>query len=703
MHFKIKKRLLIILLTLIYISPFCAQEVDKISKKEAKAILETAEQQYEEMKYLDALQNFTKLYNAYPTDVYYKFMMGICLTFDPNQKQKTIEIFEEIKIINPDYNLLNFYLGKAYAINYKFDEALTYFKKYNENANNTKEYVLLTNKMISNVENAKKILSDTIKENFVENIGVPINTNYSEYVPVISTDESIMIFTYRGIKSKSKEKALLSSSAESYNEDVFISYKIDNVWTEPISIGDNINTNGHDAAIGLSADGQTLFIYKSENNNQGDIYESHLEGDNWSKPTPIIGEVNKNNSWEGSASLSSNGKILYFSSDRKGGIGGRDLYRASLKKDGSWGNIVNLGSEINTIYNEDAPFIHPDEKTLFFSSQGHSSIGGYDVFSTTIKDSLKFSSPINLGFPINTIYDNRYFVLAADGKTGYYSGGGEESYGGQDIFKIGWKIIKNPILALIKGNVYLNDTPIGSTISLYDKKSGALEGEFKSNKESGKYIMTISPGVYEIEVKLATGNVLKDSIRLDITEYVEVNKEFRFYSDSNLTVENNKTLQETLNIALNKSTNDDDIDTLFSNNANILKDMKELKKKKPFILHNILYDFDKATLRPESQVELDRLVVILNENLLTKIEISSHTDSRGSDSYNLKLSQKRANSVVNYLISKGIPKARLVPVGKGETNPLEDCSKYNECGITRYDECPCHQANRRTEFKVLSN
>jgi len=611
---KTSLRLLTILLLLISFIDANAQDEEKLTKKEAKTILDKAEQDFDAKNYIDALDEFTQLHHYKPSDLYYKLMYGICLTYDPNQKQKAIEVIEQVKITNPDYNLVNFYLGKAYAVNYQFDEAVNLFNMFLARATSEDaEQKSLALQMIQNCKNAKEILADTISQNIVENIGFPINSQYSEYVPVISADESVMIFTYRGIKSKGAEEVPKSMSSEAYNEDVFISYKKNGEWSEPVSIGDNINTKNHDAAIALSVDGQTLFIYKSENNNLGDIYTSKLNGNTWSKPIPLKGDVNKKDSWEGSCSLSANGKVLYFSSDRAGGLGGRDIYKAELQKDGSWGNVQNLGPNINTIYNDDAPFIHPDNKTLYFSSEGHSSIGGYDIFSSKMDNDGNFGEPKNLGYPINTIDDNRYFVLAANGKTGYYSGGGEKSIGEQDIFKITTGKLEKPVLALLLGKVYYNDVPVGSSMNLYKQVEGELEGTFKSNSETGKYVMALTLGTYEIEVELESGEIVKDSIRLDsIKEYVVLHKDFRIYSDSNLIAQNNKSLQQVLNEELKKEGKT--VDTLFSANVDEKINLKPLDAGRNFVLHNIEYDFDKSTLRPASKIELDRLVVILNEN-----------------------------------------------------------------------------------------
>jgi len=699
-----------------------AQEEAKLTKKEANELLGKAEENFENKNYLDALNEFTQLHEFKPSDLYYKLMMGICLTFDPAQKEKAIEVIEEVKLINPEYNILNFYLGKAYAVNYNFDKAIGLFNMFLANVSGEDmELKGIAEQMIRNCSSAKDILADTIKENVVENIKFPINSQYSEYVPVISADESVMIYTYRGIKSKGAEEVDQSMGSEAYTEDVFVSYKKDGQWTTPESIGDNINTKNHDAAIALSVDGQTLFIYKSEDNNMGDIYVSQLSGGNWSKPSKLKGDINSNKSWEGSASLSANGKVLYFASDREGGLGGRDIYKADLQPDGSWSNVQSLGANINTIYNDDAPFIHPDNKTLYFSSQGHSSIGGYDIFSSVMNEYGGFGEPINMGYPINTVDDNRYFVMAASGKTGYYSGGGEKSIGEQDIFKIITGKIEKPVLALLLGKVYFNDVPVGSYMNLYNKNDGEIEGSFKSNSETGKYVMALTPGVYEIEVELESGEVVSDSVKLDhIKEYIVLHKDFRIYSDSSMIKTPTVSLQSVLEAELNK---DKSIDTLFADTLivdvslnNVDKNIKKMDVGRKITLENIMYDFAKSSLRPESSVELDRLVAVLKEQKEIKIEISSHTDAsrnveaakrmfkaKGltytkeahdakSKAYNQRLSQRRAQSVVNYLVRKGISKNRLIAKGYGEENP-----------IATNDTEEGRQLNRRTEFKVLDN
>jgi outer membrane protein OmpA-like peptidoglycan-associated protein len=677
----------ILLLLIISINSF-AQDGEKLSRNEVNELAEKADLSFEEKNYIDALDEFTQLYNDEPSDIYYKLMMGICLTYDPVQKQKAIEIIEQVKITNPEYNLCNFYLAKAYAVNYEFDKAVNLFNMFLARAEKGDiSQINLAKQMVRNCQSAKEVLADTITQNVVENIQFPINSQYSEYVPVISADESVMIYTYRGIKAKGADKIEVSMGSEAYSEDVFISYKENGDWTEPVSIGDNINSENHDAAIALSVDGQTLFVYKTDGG--GDIYVSRLVGKDWLVPEKLKGDVNKEESWEGSCSLSANGKILYFASDREGGLGGRDIYSSEIQKDGSWGLAKNLGETVNTTYNDDAPFIHSANKTLYFSSQGHTSIGGYDIFSVVTDGNGAFRNVENLGCPINTIDDNRFFVLAADGKTGYYSGAGVNSIGEQDIFKISAGKIEKPVLALILGEVYLNDELTGSTMYLYRQDNGDLEGSFVSNMKTGKYVMALTPGSYEIEVELESGETVLDSIILDsLTDYIVINKDFRIYNDSSIITQNDPALQDLLAAQLAKDNKT--IDTLFLDNIDRVIDPKQMEVGNTFVLENILYDLDKSILRAESKIVLDRLAVVLNENKSIKLNIESHTDAQGSEEYNLILSERRVQAVVKYLVSKEINKERLMSEGVGEIKPIAD--NNTEAG---------RQENRRAEFKIL--
>jgi len=282
-------------------------------------------------------------------------------------------------------------------------------------------------------------------------------------------------------------------------------------------------------------DGQKLFVYKQDTKDHGDIYMSTLTGDSWSKPEKLKGDVNTTE-WEGSATLTGDGKTLYFSSSREGGFGGRDIYSATLQADQSWGEVKNLGPVINTRFDDDAPFIHPDRKTMYFSSKGHNSMGDYDIFYTYLTDE-GWDEPENIGYPINTIDGDRYYVLSADAKTGYYSTSGRSENGTHDIYTVSpGHFGKRPILALIVGVTQADGQPVEADITVTNDRTGELEGKYKSNGTSGKYILALTPGnKYKIAIEVEGYETRIDYIDVESLEtYVEVEHDFNLYSKKNI-------------------------------------------------------------------------------------------------------------------------------------------------------------------------
>jgi len=527
----IKKYFHLVLLMFLTTSSLVAQ--NKLSTKEEKDLLKKAESYYydEELQNIPkALEYFQELAKNKPEDPYYRLMEGICYTHFRNKKELALSKLLEVKQKNPSFNEVNFYLARAYAVNKEFDKAIETYEVYMSSVEVAEEQKAKARQNIIYCQNAKRFTSDSLVVDIV-NIGAPINTEHSEYVPVITSDETVLIFTYRGNKSKGglMDKSGKPDPRGEYYEDIMVSYKVGNSWLEPESIGDNINTNGHDASIALSVDGQQLFIYKSNKTDNGDIYLSKLEGDNWSKPEKLKGDVNTT-AWEGSASLSSDGKKLYFSSSREGGFGGRDLYSADLNPDGSWGNVKNLGPVINTKHDDDAPFIHPDRRTMYYSSKGHNSMGGYDIFYTYLNND-GWDEPANIGYPVNTIDDDRYYVLSADAKTGYYSTAGRSENGTHDIYTVSpGHFGKRPILALVVGVVNADGKPADADITVTNDKTGELEGKFKSNSSSGKYMLALTPGnKYKIAIEVEGYDTKIDYIDVQSLEtYVQVEHDFNF-------------------------------------------------------------------------------------------------------------------------------------------------------------------------------
>lgn len=504
-----------------------AQSIDELNE-DAEYYLETKD-------YHRAYEVYDRLERKDPKNAYYKYQKGICSFHLPDKKQEAIYLFEKAYEMEPKETSILMYLGKAYHMNYKFDEAISYFKKYietNPDASHKDE----AEKLIQHSEYGKKVVQ-TMLEADIRNMGPPLNSTAEEYVPILSADESILIFTYRGEKSTGglmDEKFKPNPDHGTYYEDIFYSRKnADGTWGDPQPIT-QLNTKEHDAAIALSPDGQTLFTYKGGEKDSGDIYSSTLTGDVWSKPERLKGDINTNH-WEGSCSITSDGKHLYFASEKPGGLGGRDIYIAEKKEDGSWGNVQNLGPSINTPYNDDTPFIHADGVTLFFSSEGHNSIGDYDIFYTIKKDNT-WIDPINMGYPLNTTDDDRFYVITAKGDRGYFSSNriNNGGNGTSDLFTVTPGILgEKPVLAMVLGNIYGNGQPISAQIEIIKKSTGEKIGPFTSNAKTGKYLVALTPGEnYTFHVR--PKDYPEQTEDLDIaklSKFVEIRKDFRFTKD----------------------------------------------------------------------------------------------------------------------------------------------------------------------------
>lgn len=497
--------------------------------------------------------------------------------------------------------------------------------------------------------------NDTIKVNdtlkvVITNPGKEINSEFPDYAPVVSADGELLIFTSRRPVTD-KEKENKKESKENIYSSTYSQTK--KKWSKAVILGESVNEPGrHNSAIAISNDGQKMLLYRDDIYGNGDIWESSLHGKKWNDPEKLPEPVNSTYH-EASASYSPDGKTIYFVSDRQGGHGGLDIWMCTKDEKGNWGKAKNLGTMINTSSDEEGVFMHPDGKTIYFSSKGHKSTGGYDIFKSVYENG-KWTNPVNLGSYINTTEDDVYYVLTADGKTAYYSSTKTGGFGKNDIYIINYIRTEKetgPALTLLKGTITdeITGDSLESTIVIKDLEKNEEVTTIYSNSETGKYLVSLPSGKnYGISVN-STG--------------------YLFHS-------------ENVNIPL-----------LTAGYQEIIKDvqLKKIEVGKKITLNNIFYDFDKATLRSESISELDRLVLLMTDNPTIKIELSSHTDNVGSDEYNMTLSQARAQSVVDYLISKGISKDRLVAKGYGESVPL-----------ATNDTDEGRQQNRRTEFKILS-
>lgn len=657
---------------------------DKEGLKEAKNNIKEGDKLYEQgaVFFKEAIPYYEKANAFNPENALLNYKLGECYLYSVDKskaKKHLLKAFELQPNINP---LLNFYLGRAYHLENEFDRAIDFYTKYKATIQDMWEREDVDLK-IQQCQNGKKIVTKPIRV-FIDNLGSNVNTKANEYGAVISADESVIIYTSRREGSTGGK---IDPVLNEQFEDLYISTKNDDgSWAPAQNMGDNVNTNDHDAVSGISADGQRIILYRGSSG-MGDLFECVLEGSEWSKPRDFGKNINTKNYQEPSACYSPDGNILYFVSERPGGIGGHDIYLSRLDDKGKWGEAENLGPTINTKYKEDGIYMHPDGKTLYFGSEGHTSMGGMDIFKSVYDAQTKtWSTPVNIGYPVNTADEDAFFVISASGRHGYYmSTAQEDNKGLRDLYMITFLgpekqmvlnnednllasaaapvkdvviapevEVKEAQLTLLKGVIsdYLSKELLEAQIEIVDNQANEVIATFTSNSKTGKYLVSLPAGKnYGIAVK-------KDG--------------YLFHSE-NFDIPNTAAFQEV----------EKDVE------------LKKLSVGSKIVLRNIFFDLDKATLRPESTNELNRLIKLMNDVPTLKIELGGHTDSRGSDSYNMKLSEQRAAAVVDYLTKAGISADRLKSAGYGETQLVNDCGNGVKCSDEQ------HQENRRTEFKVL--
>lgn len=701
--------------------------------------------------YSKALDFYLKANDFNPDNAELNYKIGVCYLYS-SFKQKSLQHLEKARKLNPQVNeKLDYYLGWSNHLRMEWNRAIEFYESYKKAIEGSEEAKTSdVDRKIQECRNGIELMKDTVRLSKlpdslryrIVNLGSEVNSQYVDNHPVISADEAILIFTSRrdntmggGISDDGK-----------YFEDVYSSRNEGGKWTEAKNVGDPINThNRNDATCGISVDGQKLYIYRDDlYDGTGNIYECKLEGHSWAEPKRLPKEINTRYH-ESSASLAPDGKTLYFCSRNtlgNKGIGKHDIFKVTqIVLDGKtmWSEPENLGDVINTEHGESTVFIHPDGRTLYFSSEGHNSMGGYDLFKSVYNDSSKtWSKPVNLGYPVNSPDDDLDFVVSASGKHAYYATIRPDGYGEKDIYRITLPADTTVYLTLVKGNVTdESDNPVGSKIEILDAKTGKVISTQESNSATGKFLVSLPSGKnYKMKVTSDGYHPHEETFNIPRGEKykeLEVNiklkrKEQIVDVEGSVLDEKGKPIKAKVEIVNNATgeviarTTADQLGRYLSKlkggknygmtvsadgylfqsinldippNKDKLKlppiTLKKIQAGKNIVLNNIFFDFDKASLRPDSKPELQRVASVLQDNPSMKIEISGHTDNKGSATYNLRLSEARAKSVVDFLIASGIEKSRLTFKGYGFLKPI--ASNDTEEG---------RQQNRRTEFKVLA-
>lgn len=411
--------------------------------------------------------------------------LGVCL-LDIDQLPDTASTLIE-KAMRAGESEAIYHLGRARHRQNRFDEAITLFTRYNQ----------LEDKEMADEEVDRQIaicqVGKTRVANPVDikitNIGPNVNSEHKEYIPVLPFSGEEMYFTSR----RPSSTARLKDANGEYFEDIYRTKKTDEGWAAAENIGLPVNSETHDATVAISGDGNTMILYRTNDNlTGGDLYITTRRNDKWANPKKLGKQINSQHQ-EPSACLSEDGKMMIFSSNRPGGYGGKDLYRVKQLPNGEWSQPKNLGPVINSAYDEDAPFLGFDGHTLYFASTGHSTMGGYDLFMSTLVEAETWSVPENLGYPLNTVNDDIYLSVNPNAKKGYYSGVKSQGFGQLDIYEVEFTYRKNTEM-VIKGDVMKPDgTPMSAKITLLDKNEREVQGVYNTNPRTGKFIMVINP------------------------------------------------------------------------------------------------------------------------------------------------------------------------------------------------------------------
>ncbi|OQY02811.1 MAG: hypothetical protein B6I20_06415 [Bacteroidetes bacterium 4572_117] len=686
-----KYRVLVFKLLLASMILLVTTQQNILSQRNIEDFFYSADDYVDNENFTGAISLYQRMLIDEPNSPEINFKLGFCYLNTAGQKGKAIKYLEKSleisekknrhkkknkNIKDADLIQVKFYLAKAYQSVYQIDEALQRYMALRSEVKGRK----LSSKIDIEIEKcrvSKKYVDNPMKIS-INNLGYSINSEFSDHSPVISADESVMIFTSRRKNSHSQK---VEPDGE-YNEDIYISYFQDSSWTKPIDIGSTINTVNHEASIGLSVDGQKLFIYKSED--EGSIYLSTLDGDVWTTPKKLGEPINTKNR-ETHASLSADGNRLYFTSDRKGGYGGLDIYVSYKKISGKWSEPKNLGPTINSSFDERAPYIHADGKTLYYSTKAYDGLGGFDIFKSKLNEFNTWTKPENLGYPINTVADDVFYMPTADGQRAYYVSKKADSYGKSDIYIIALNDAEKTKITVMTGKVHIcrGDLPEVS-ITVMNAKTNEVVGIYTPNSKSGMFLFVLSKGGKYNVIFEAEGEIIlsEELIIEENAPYQQLYKVVEIPADPPCVDE-----QITV-MAVEEVTNEPNIDEIDNIDENGVIYDQNIK------IENILFPFNSSKITKSNS--LDSLSRYLNDNTGAIVEVGAYADATGNAAYNYKLSVKRGKSVKSYLINKGVKAGQVIVQGYGEENPITLNFNSKKEKITE-----SMKFNRRIEFRVI--
>ncbi|MCK4662183.1 MAG: OmpA family protein [Bacteroidales bacterium] len=684
--------------------------------------------------YITALPLYLEIENQEFTNANIDYAIGMCYLFTTGQKEKSIPYLEsailDMSTERKDGSYKEtkapeeamFYLGRAYLINNKLDKAIESFKSYRQILEVEEVYTInIVDNKINQCNNAIEMIKNPVRFT-KENLGEKINTEDDNFNAVLSSDENTMIFTIR--------QEIYDREYDETNTFDFIYYTqyIDGAWVSPKNITSKIGSEGFCSSVDISSDGKKMLLFRDDWG-VGNIYESHAEGKKW-LPIEKLGKNISSKSLEAHACYTNDGNTIYFVSDRQGGYGGLDIYRTTIDSKGKWGVPVNLGTTINTAFNEETPFITDDGKTLFFSSEGHYSIGGLDIFQSKLSDNGEWSVPLNIGYPINTTDDDMFFYPVENGKYGYYAMINKDGFGGKDIYKIQIDVGADEIVAetdyLVEDNILpKTDSLLISSIDsipsteLPVNEPGETTGitTARSNESfityGGDYGAITEETKTEIKEFIVKGIVsLQDNKEIDNTFKIDIknisNSEIIATISPDISTGNysKKILAGNYQLIAHGSGYQEKTENLTipenyplnEINVNIELVPLSVSSGEYYRIKSVFFDYNEFSLNRESKIEIEKLFLVMEKNPSLYIEVIGHTDALGSTEYNKNLSVKRSRSVIDYMDNKGIDHGRFVAKGVGESDNI--AINTNPDGS---DNPEGRRYNRRVDVKILKS
>ncbi|MBN2664253.1 MAG: OmpA family protein [Bacteroidales bacterium] len=694
-----KKIVSIFLFTFFVVTVTFAQQKVKINKKDfyttdidfndAWKNLKKGSKLYKQNQkgsYQQAIDLLVVAYDYNPDNPLINYQLGVSYLLIHDEVNGLLYIEEAFNLSATVTEDIHFWLGRANHLNAKFDEAIIEYKLYRDalSEKELKKQGAVVNKYISECE-AGILLSNEPINVIIDNLGDSVNSSFADYSPVFAPYDSVVFFTSRRpntIGGKRNRKV-----SNEYFEDVYYTSALHGTWQSPAQMDKPINSRHNDASVAVNPNGTGVLVYRGHKGS-GNIFISFkkIKGngdDKWTKPKQVIKRINTKKYKESSLTFNSDSTLVYFVSNRKKGYGGKDIWMSRRRgnSNSGWTKPVNIGKPVNTIYDEESVYLQ-DDSVLYFASKGHNSMGGYDLFKAYILPDGRWGDVVNVGYPLNTPDDDMFMFMNADNKTGYFtSSGQDDNQGDMDMYEFFFyspkdimndaeddliAYIKEPVnelimdepvvistmrLTVVKGIVSEYETmkPLYATIEIIDNATQEVVQTIMTNATTGAYTVMLPSG----------------------KDYgMSVNADGYMFHSENFNIPSANGYQE------------------------IIKDIQLLPVDpgSKIVLRNVFFNTGSADLRPESYPELTRLAEAfkLYPNLV--IEISGHTDSQGSATSNMTLSQNRAQSVVDYLVSIGVERTHLIAQGYGEDQPVADNSTADG-----------RQLNRRVEAKIVSN